>query len=91
MDERDSSCASHHRKYESLVSAFGRANANRCTVFTVMVFFPLWEIYSSEKIAKLCPPAMFRNVRGFCVPLSACFLGGMMVRAYDTLGLARAV
>ncbi|KAJ9645542.1 hypothetical protein H2204_001122 [Knufia peltigerae] len=54
-------------------------------IFTVMVFFPLWEIYSSEKIAKLCPPAMFRNVRGFCVPLSACFLGGMMFMGLQVL------
>ncbi|KEF59507.1 uncharacterized protein A1O9_04351 [Exophiala aquamarina CBS 119918] len=51
----------------------------------VTVAFPIWEIYSSEKIAKLCPPDMFRNIRGFTVPLSVCFLGGMMFMGLQVL------
>jgi hypothetical protein len=47
-----------------------------------MVAFPLWEIYSSDDIAKLCPPKLFRNVRGFSLVLVVIFVSGMLVRPY---------
>ncbi|KAK5051382.1 hypothetical protein LTR84_003034 [Exophiala bonariae] len=52
---------------------------------SVMVAFPLWEVFSHDKIAKLCPPKLFRNIRGFTLPLIVCFLGGMMFMALQVL------
>lgn len=46
---------------------------------TVFIVFPIWEIYSSDNISKLCPPSVFRNIRGFAVPLAAEFVSGMLV------------
>ncbi|KAK7894811.1 hypothetical protein LTR67_005550 [Exophiala xenobiotica] len=52
---------------------------------TVMVAFPLWEIYSSDDIAKLCPPKLFRNVRGFSLVLVVIFVSGMLLISLQVL------
>ncbi len=47
---------------------------------SVLLAFPLWEIYSSDDKAKLCPPKLFRNIRGFSLILVVIFVSGMLVR-----------
>lgn len=44
---------------------------------SVFVGFPLWEVYCSDTIAKLCPPRLMRNMRAVGVPLGVSFAGGM--------------
>lgn len=43
----------------------------------LFVGFPIWEVYSSDKITKLCPPRLMRNVRAVVVPLVVSFVSGM--------------
>lgn len=45
----------------------------------MVVALPLWEIYSSENKAKLCPPGIFVNFRPFVLPLIVAFSSGMLV------------
>ncbi|OQV04625.1 hypothetical protein CLAIMM_09480 [Cladophialophora immunda] len=52
---------------------------------TVMVAFPLWEIFSSDDIAKLCPPKLFRNVREFSLILVVIFVSGMLLISLQVL------
>ena len=44
---------------------------------SVFVAFPLWEAFSSDAVAKLCPPRLMKNVRAVVVPLGVSFAGGM--------------
>ncbi|KAK5203332.1 hypothetical protein LTR41_010975 [Exophiala xenobiotica] len=44
---------------------------------TVFVAFPLWEAFSTGNFAKLTPPQLVRNIRGFTVPVSTLFVSGM--------------
>ncbi|KIY03339.1 uncharacterized protein Z520_00030 [Fonsecaea multimorphosa CBS 102226] len=44
---------------------------------SVFVAFPLWEVYSPDSIAKLCPPRLLQDVRAVVVPLGVSFAGGM--------------
>ncbi|KIW95638.1 uncharacterized protein Z519_04223 [Cladophialophora bantiana CBS 173.52] len=44
---------------------------------SVFVAFPLWELYSPDNIAKLCPPRLMQDVRAVVVPLGVSFTGGM--------------
>ena len=44
---------------------------------SVFVAFPLWEAYSPNTIAKLCPPRIMTNLRAVVVPMGVSFAGGM--------------
>ncbi|EXJ66722.1 uncharacterized protein A1O5_09917 [Cladophialophora psammophila CBS 110553] len=46
---------------------------------SVFVAFPLWELYSPDNIAKLCPPRLMQDVRAVVVPLGVSFTGGMVL------------
>ena len=52
------------------------------SALTFMVAFPLWEIFSSDKVAKLCPPHLFTNVRGFTIPVAVIIASGMAVSRF---------
>ncbi|KIV93921.1 hypothetical protein PV10_05095 [Exophiala mesophila] len=52
---------------------------------TVTVAFPAWEIYSPCWITKLCPPEIFKEIRGFTLPLVVTFVSGMMFTALAVL------
>ncbi|KFY78876.1 hypothetical protein V499_02051 [Pseudogymnoascus sp. VKM F-103] len=45
---------------------------------TLFVAFPAWEFNCPKKTAKLCPPAIFKNVRGFTLPICVVFVSGML-------------
>ncbi|KAJ9614616.1 hypothetical protein H2200_002753 [Cladophialophora chaetospira] len=51
----------------------------------VFVAFPLWEVLSSNKIEKLCPPHLFADVRGFVCPLGVVFASGMTLTSLQVL------
>ncbi|KAJ5816519.1 hypothetical protein N7447_008752 [Penicillium robsamsonii] len=46
---------------------------------TAFIALPIWEIFGSDNISKLCPPSIFKNVRGFVMPLMANFVSGMLL------------
>ncbi|KIX03612.1 uncharacterized protein Z518_07165 [Rhinocladiella mackenziei CBS 650.93] len=52
---------------------------------TVFILFPIWEIYSPDTITKLCPPYLFKNVRGFTLPLIVIFVTGMLLISLQVL------
>ncbi|OQV08768.1 hypothetical protein CLAIMM_12991 [Cladophialophora immunda] len=48
-------------------------------VICCLVVLPLWEAYSPDTIAKLFPPQIFKNIRGFCMPLFVSLASGMLL------------
>ncbi|OAL37367.1 hypothetical protein AYO20_03216 [Fonsecaea nubica] len=52
---------------------------------TLIVAFPLWEIYSPDNLAKLFPPGVMKNVRGFTLPLVAILISGMSLQSLQIL------
>ncbi|EXJ73462.1 uncharacterized protein A1O5_03223 [Cladophialophora psammophila CBS 110553] len=44
-----------------------------------LVALPLWEAYGPNTVAKLFPPQIFKNIRGFCMPLFISFASGMLL------------
>ncbi|EON65856.1 hypothetical protein W97_05098 [Coniosporium apollinis CBS 100218] len=52
---------------------------------TFLIAFPIWEVYSPDTITKLCPPAVFKNVRGFTLPLCVIFVSGMLLISLQVL------
>jgi MFS family permease len=51
----------------------------------VFLAFPLWEVYSPDTTAKICPPHLFRNVRTVVVPYGVTFVAGMALISLGTL------
>ena len=51
----------------------------------VFLAFPLWEVYSPDTIAKICPPYLFRNVKTVVIPCGVTFVSGMALISLGTL------